>query len=959
MRRICSSFLQQCISLTRNRKIFQPTAFPFEFGDLHKSVDWDLELHWVHGYNSKDSRNTVKYSSSGRIVYNCAAIGVCYDKLTGFQHFQREAHSDKIISLAIHPDGNICATGQVGDAPIIVVWDVNTQQTKSTLSGFHQGGVSLLQFNSDGKLLLSIGLDDQNSIAIYNWDQKSCVTTAKVGMGMVKAACFVGEKIITGGDGFLKIWTMNGNNLSCQNGNYSKEGSGDGWMEGMSVMCVEPLDENFCLATGINGEVVVWQNGKAPNVDGASVWVRGGFRHEESVDALYTNTRTKVVVTGDKDGVVAIWKWDTKECHLRLCKVFRLKDLGFDLSSMNIRSVCMMNDDELLVGTGGSEIVEVKSAGICNFSTFEGAIMWPKDIRFTVISEGHYEKEVWGLAVHPGKEEFVTAGDDNVLRLWNTISKDCLQKMSLEGKCRALAYSPLGSWNQDQPHLACGIITGKIIVVDGGLRTMNILAELHHPTQWIQEICYTFEGSRMVVGSHDNCIYVYDVNNAYSLRGRIDCFTSYVTHIDFGILLRGGETMNEKGVVVDPKGGKKLRNVEVEEIWMQVCTGDDTMSFWNVNSMEEEKSANKLKDLVFATYSQTLGFPVQGIKGNGGGKVLSVDRSHAYREVHNSCTFNKGPILATGDDLGVIRLFKYPCVRGAVPFKEFIGHNGAIRAVKFTFDKEYLISVGRDGMVCIWDTNILEGEVASRALDKLAHVSPTKKNAPSTQAFYGNGRQHEEVYRNKKRHTDQDSNTTDVLNSPNKALRKAVKKKAAREWIADTLTPQIFEELMISSFNNSWTWKHYSSQQSMPTFLSIMCNVKRAFENADKLGRHGWITTFKNDHFSLKLLQDDLQEMGSRISLNSAYRLVRWFDSKEAMKEFVDKIGSLDIFRHETYSRMSIFHDRVIKDAFMRPRRMLGSVKGDDFDVVRDKVRFILSVSPLPTSPHPNPSCSW
>ncbi|GMI30158.1 hypothetical protein TrRE_jg12730, partial [Triparma retinervis] len=176
---------------------------------------------------------------------------------------------------------------------------------------------------------------------------------------------------------------------------------------------------------------------------------------------------------------------------------------------------------------------------------------------------------------------------------------------------------------------------------------------------WIQEICYTFEGSSMVVGSHDNCIYVYDVQNAYSFAGKMDSFSSFLTHIDFGILLGDGETMNERGVVVDVKGGKRSRNVEVDEIWMQVCTGDDTISFWNVKTMEEEKSANKLKDLVFATYSQTLGFPVQGIKGKGKGKgkskVLSVDRNHIYRKV---------PVLATSDELGVIRLYNYPCYVG-------------------------------------------------------------------------------------------------------------------------------------------------------------------------------------------------------------------------------------------------------------------------------------------------------
>ena len=651
--------------------IAEPSNFHFK-DELLGSTDCDLELQWVHGYRSQDCRNTLKYSSSGSVIYNCAALGVCYNKSTDTQHFQQGTHNDDILSLAIHPDGNICATGQVGDAPIIVVWDVSTQQTKSIISGFHRRGVALLQFNSTGKLLLSVGLDDHNSVAVHNWEQDRCIATAVISRSKVMAACFVGDTVVTGGNGFLKFWTLNGNGFSCQNGIF-KKGSGVRGREDFFVMCAEPLDENFCLTTGVNGEMVVWDGCEALSGIDLVVGSENIFRHKESINALHSNTMTKEVITGDRSGVVGIWKWDGEECNLSLCKAFRLEDLGFDLSSMSIRSVCMMNGDKLLVGTGGSEIVEVKSAEICNFSTFEGAIDWPKDIGVTVISEGHYAGEVWGLAVHPGKNEFVTAGDDKILRLWNTSSKDCLGRRTLEWKCRALAYSPLGSWNQDQPHLACGMNTGKIIVVDGGLRNDHILAELTHSTQWIQEICYTFEGSRMVVGSHDNCIYVYDVQNAYSMSGKIDSFSSFLTHIDFGIVLKEGETMNDKGVVVDAKGGKKLRNVEVVEIWMQVCTGDDTMSFWNVKSMEEEKSANKLKDLVFVTYSQTLGFPVQGIKGKGKSKILSVDRNHIYRKV---------PVLATSDELGVIRLYNYPCVHEGAAEKTFLGHSAAVTNIR-------------------------------------------------------------------------------------------------------------------------------------------------------------------------------------------------------------------------------------------------------------------------------------
>ena len=673
------------------------------------STDCDLELQWVHGYRSQDCRNTLSYSSNGSIVYNCAALGVCYNKSTDTQHFQQGTHTDDILSLAIHPDGNICATGQVGDVPKIVVWDVVTQQTKALISGFHRLGVGLLQFDSTGKLLLSVGLDDLNSLAIYAWEQSKCIATAVVSKAKVMAACFVGTKVVTGGNGFLKFWTLSGNDFSCQNG-ILKKSVGISAKRDFFVVCAAPLDDSVSLTTGVNGEMVLWNGCEA--MDSRERISCNLFKHEGSINAIFSNIQTNEVVTADKNGVVALWSWsvenplvkdEVKEVRkLWVVKVFKLEDLengDFSFSNHNIRSVCMMNSDEMLVGTGGSEIIEVKTQQIPNYSDFNEAIDWPKDIGFNVINEGHYAGELWGLAVHPGKDLFVTGGDDKVVRLWNTTSKNCVAKRTLEWKCRALVYSPCGSWNQDRPHLACGMNNGRVIIIDGELGNDNTLACLTEPTQWIQEMAYTFESSRLAVGCHDNVIYVYDVQNAYAFVGKIDTFTSFITQIDFGILLKKEEQMNQKGVVVDLKG-KRVRNVEVSEVWMQCCSGDDKISFFNVKTLEEEKSASKLKDLIFATYSQTLGFPVQGIVGKGKSKVNSVDRNHMWRKV---------PVLATSDELGVIRLYNYPCIHEGAAEKTFLGHSAAVTNIRFTFDDGCLVSVGgSDRTICVWKTDIIE-----------------------------------------------------------------------------------------------------------------------------------------------------------------------------------------------------------------------------------------------------------
>lgn len=42
-----------------------------------------LELEWVHGYRSRDSRNNIGVMEDGSIVYHAAAVGINYTPQTG------------------------------------------------------------------------------------------------------------------------------------------------------------------------------------------------------------------------------------------------------------------------------------------------------------------------------------------------------------------------------------------------------------------------------------------------------------------------------------------------------------------------------------------------------------------------------------------------------------------------------------------------------------------------------------------------------------------------------------------------------------------------------------------------------------------------------------------------------------------------------------------------------------
>lgn len=166
---------------------FRGHAFPpsdYEGPGDHRQtdeLDAELELKFVYGYRGDTVRSNLFYTKTGKVVYHAAAVGIVYSPDAHAQAFFH-GHDDDIVSLAMHPNGELCATGQVRSLnsphPRILVWSSETLQALQELAGFHQRAVICLSFSPDGRRLASIGSDNSHSIAIYEsskdtWDGKA------------------------------------------------------------------------------------------------------------------------------------------------------------------------------------------------------------------------------------------------------------------------------------------------------------------------------------------------------------------------------------------------------------------------------------------------------------------------------------------------------------------------------------------------------------------------------------------------------------------------------------------------------------------------------------------------------------------------------------------------------------------------------------------------------------------
>lgn len=115
----------------------------------------------------------------------------------------------------------------------------------------------------------------------------------------------------------------------------------------------------------------------------------------------------------------------------------------------------------------------------------------------------------------------------------------------------------------------------------------------------------------------------------------------------------------------------------------------------DVNS-QQRIGASSAKSLDYHTWTCVLGFPVQGIWPPGSD----------FTDVNSVCRSFSRNFLATADDFGKLKLFKFPCVVEGALYNSYLGHSSHITEVKFTANDRFVITTGgNDKTVIVWETD--------------------------------------------------------------------------------------------------------------------------------------------------------------------------------------------------------------------------------------------------------------
>ncbi|EGR30797.1 hypothetical protein IMG5_123400 [Ichthyophthirius multifiliis] len=575
-------------------------------------------------------------------------------------------HIEDIVSFDLHPQRTIAATGQMaakGKAKCIdiFVWDVETNEIKANFNDFHRRAVVLLKFSPNGQLLLSVGQDDDNSLAIYDWQAKRLVTTSQVDKAKVTSAAWKNEtEFVTTGFKHVKFWTLSGRNAKSVIG---KVTSSQKFVSQYSSIYAE----NICFTGGADGNVYQWSGSAGTALKGA--------KHDKTVQTFGYDSKCKTLYSGGLDGKILKWiiqggNAKPEGLLVDLSGQTSIQQLEFPsgVVSLDLQN----NTKNVLLGTVGGQIIEF-SNNKCN-----------------LLLQGHFDGELWGLATSPNKDMIVTSGGDKTIRLWDiNKNKMVVSTKPLNKDVRAVDWGI----QDGKEFIVAADVTGVIYLLN--VQNLDILAKHNseftkitnrQATPWIEDIKVSPCGKWAAFGAHAGAsnleIVGISAGQAFTKGFQIKCgLTSALLHLDW--------SKDSNNIVVNSQA-YELKFVGV--------------------SAKKNIASSSAKDIEWATWTSKLGFPVQGV-------FQGVD----YTDVNSVVRSGSQKFLASGNDDSKIKLFKYPVVVPKQVHKEYLGHSSHITKVRFTFDDNFLISVGgNDKCTMIWKTTF--GAGLGKSVDQIQEI---------------------------------------------------------------------------------------------------------------------------------------------------------------------------------------------------------------------------------------------
>ncbi|XP_023223869.1 echinoderm microtubule-associated protein-like 2 [Centruroides sculpturatus] len=598
-----------------------------------------LKLEWVYGYRGRDCRTNLYLLPTGEIVYFIATVVVLYNVEDQIQRHYL-GHTDDIKCLTIHPNKLLIATGQLTSldkkerryrrmsltSTSVTHWVSVFNIKYFTLVSFFNAFCNWITVDG-GSQICVIDNSPEHTISLWDWQKSekgSKITETKCSSETVLAVEFHPMDrytIITLGKGHVYFWDTEGGTLAKKIGIFEKH------EKPKYVLCMAFTELGDLLTGDSNGNIMMWTRG-ANRVSRTLYNI-----HEGGVFTICSMKDGTYVTGGGKDRRIV--EWD----HT-FSKTGREAKLPEQVGG--VRGLAQGKGNLLLVGTIKNCILQ---------GTFS--------LNFSVIVQGHKE-EIWALAVHPFQNQFLSGGFDNHIHLWDSMSHSVIWTKDIGHPIRSACFSPDGNI------LILATTSGQWMAMDATTRQIYFMH-----TDGVEPVsCVKFspDGHYLAVGSHDNHVYVYQVDEDYKKYHRIGrCVghSNLIVHIDWS----------------------------EDSTYIQTTSGDHELLYWNASVCRPLTNMSIARDVKWKTHNCTHGFFVFGIwpENLDGTDINACDRS-------NNCK-----LLVTGDDAGKIKLYTYPACQPKCLHHIYCGHSSYVTAIGFLQDDARIISLGgRDWSILQW-----------------------------------------------------------------------------------------------------------------------------------------------------------------------------------------------------------------------------------------------------------------
>ncbi|KAI6657030.1 Echinoderm microtubule-associated protein-like 5 [Oopsacas minuta] len=312
----------------------------------------------------------------------------------------------------------------------------------------------------------------------------------------------------------------------------------------------------------------------------------------------------------------------------------------------DIRAIDSINN-MIIVGTNDSMIIQIKD-----------------DIK-TILNQGHGYGELWGLAIHPSKMIAITASHDSCIKSWDLCTKRIISTLkNLSGPAQSIDINP----NADL--IAAGFCNGQFTLFElkenGTLEMESAIKKKRDYSSTINIIKFSPDGTKLAVACSKNFVDIYKLPHLIK-HATCKGFKGITSNLDWS---------HDSNFI-------QINTLQYQRLIYQIS---------DANLILDNEVIGKI---IWSTLTCVSGPDLLGI--------WSEDSESG--DVNNSHLSNRGHILATGDDYGLVKLFNFPVNKKNATYLQFHGHSAHVTNLRFTCNDDYLVTTGGDdSCVFLWKT---------------------------------------------------------------------------------------------------------------------------------------------------------------------------------------------------------------------------------------------------------------